>query len=376
MSSTHPTRERSPAITARVGVLGGGQLGRMLALAGHPLGVDLLCVDPSPTAPAAAIARHVAREHADPEALAMLAECDVVTYEFENVPVTVAEALARRTRVSPPPEALRVAQDRLLEKECFRALGIPTPDFAAVDSQSELEAGCAALGFPAVLKTRRLGYDGKGQRVLRSRGDLDGAWAALGGVPCILEQFVAFERELSLLVVRGRDGSTVHYPLVENEHQGGILRVTRAPASGVTPALQARAADYGSRLCHRLDYVGVLALELFEVGGELVANEMAPRVHNSGHFTIEGARTSQFENHLRAILGLPLGSPEVPEPCAMLNCVGVLPEVRAVLAVPGAHLHLYGKAPRAGRKVGHVTVTGEHQLAERIAQLRALPGVG
>jgi len=376
VSSTRPIRERNPATTAVVGVLGGGQLGRMLALAGHPLGVELVCVDPSADAPAAAVARHVTRDYADPEALAALASCAVVTYEFESVPVSAAEALAEKTRVSPPPEALRVAQDRLLEKQCFRALGIPTPDFAAVGSRAELEAGCEALGFPAVLKTRRLGYDGKGQRVLRSRKELDDAWTALGGVPCILERFVPFERELSLLVVRGQDGSTVHYPLVENEHEGGILRVTRAPAPGLTPSLQARAAEYGSRLCARLAYVGVLALELFEAGGELLANEMAPRVHNSGHFTIEGARTSQFENHLRAILGLPLGSPEVPEPCAMLNCVGALPDPHAVLSVPGAHLHLYGKAPRAGRKVGHITVTGEQALAERLERLRALPGVG
>jgi 5-(carboxyamino)imidazole ribonucleotide synthase len=292
------------------------------------------------------------------------------------VPVAAAEALEQRVRVSPPSRALRVAQDRLQEKRCFRALGIATPEFEPVDSERELISACERLGYPSVLKTRRLGYDGKGQRVLSARADLHAAWSALGSVPLILERFVHFERELSLLGVRGRDGSTAFYPLVENQHRDGILRLTRAPARNLNPALQERGESYVRSLFDRLDYVGVLALELFERGGELLANEFAPRVHNSGHFTIEGAVTSQFENHLRAVLGWPLGSTQVASACAMLNCVGVMPDAEAVLRVPGAHLHCYGKSPRAGRKLGHVTLTGERDLESRIAELCRLPGVG
>jgi 5-(carboxyamino)imidazole ribonucleotide synthase len=236
----------------------------------------------------------------------------------------------------------------------------------------------AELGLPAVLKTRRLGYDGKGQRVLRLSSDLDGAFRDIGGVPLLLEGFVEFERELSLLGVRGRKGEIAFYPLVENQHRDGILRVTWAPARNITPALQATAEGYVRKLLERLDYVGVLAVEFFVREGALYANEMAPRVHNSGHFSIEGARVSQFENHLRAVLGLPLGATEVPEPCAMLNLVGELPKREAVLAIPGAHLHLYDKAPRPQRKVGHITVRAPNQteLEARVSALSALPGAG
>jgi 5-(carboxyamino)imidazole ribonucleotide synthase len=299
----------------------------------------------------------------------------VVTYEFESVPVAATERLESRVRVAPPPEALRVAQDRLSEKQCFRALGIPTADFAEVNTERELYEACERLGYPCVLKTRRLGYDGKGQRRLGSAGDVGEAWASLGQLPLILERFVRFERELSLIAARGRDGQTAFYPLVENLHRDGILRLTRAPAAG-SAALQQRAEGYVRALFERLGYVGVLALELFDSQGELVANEFAPRVHNSGHFTIEGARTSQFENHLRAVLGWPLGSTEVVEPCAMLNCIGVMPDPTQVLRVFGTHLHDYGKAPRAGRKLGHITVCGQHELEQRLAELSALPGVG
>ncbi len=357
-----------------LGVLGAGQLGRMLALAGAPMNLRLRLLDPSPLAPVAGLGELLTASYEDEAALARLAECPVVTYEFESVPVAAARRLAERTQVYPPPEALEVAQDRLLEKTRFQQLGIPTPAFQAVDSLAELEAAVSQLGLPAVLKTRRLGYDGKGQVVLQHASQCAAAFAALGGVPLLLEQFMPFQRELSLLAVRSTSGETRCYPLVDNQHEGGILRCSRAPASGLTPALEQQALGYAERLLGSLRYVGVLALELFDVQGTLYANEIAPRVHNSGHWTIEGARTSQFENHLRAVLGLPLGDTATLGPCAMLNAVGGLPGAAAVLAVPDAHLHDYAKAPRRGRKVGHVTVRAPDAatLDARLAQLEPL----
>jgi 5-(carboxyamino)imidazole ribonucleotide synthase len=329
-----------------------------------------------PNAPGGQIAEQIVADYDDAEAHVRLAECDVITYEFESVPEAAARKLAALALVLPPPTALATAQDRLSEKRCFQKLGVPTAPFAPVASLPELERAVADIGLPAVLKTRRLGYDGKGQFVLRRPEDVALAWAELGGVSLLLEGFVRFERELSLLGVRGKDGSTVFYPLVENHHRDGILRVTWAPAPNVPPELQARAEHYSQLLLDKLGYVGVLALELFELGGDLYANEMAPRVHNSGHFSIEGAETSQFENHLRAVLGLPLGATAVREPCAMLNLVGALPQPESVLEVPGAHLHFYGKAPRPGRKVGHITVTAptRTELEARVARLSTLPG--
>lgn len=359
----------------RVGILGAGQLGRMLALAGYPLDVRCVLLDPTPDSPASHVAEQVVAEYGDPAGLARLAECDVVTYEFESVPAEAATWLASHSRVFPPPKALEVAQDRVREKSCFRALGITTPEFAAVSSLAELKAAVARIGLPAVLKTRTLGYDGKGQCVLRSDADLEPAFAKLGDVPLILEAFVAFDRELSLLAVRGANGATAYYSLVHNEHRHGILHLSLAPAAGVDSALQRRAESYADRLLDELDYVGVLALELFEKSGELLANEIAPRVHNSGHWTIEGAETSQFENHLRAILGLPLGATHPRGHAAMLNLVGAIPDPKDVLAVPGAHLHLYGKEPRPSRKVGHVTLccNSAEERCERIdALLRVL----
>jgi 5-(carboxyamino)imidazole ribonucleotide synthase len=358
-------------------VLGAGQLGRMLALAGIPLGCSFVFVDPSAGAPAGVVGKQLVCEYTDPVGQAALAACDVVTYEFESVPVEAAEALAAHVPVFPPPKALRVAQDRFLEKSCFRELGIGSAPFEAVDNPAELARALEKVGMPAVLKTRRLGYDGKGQFVLRHETDVKAAWAAVGGAPSILEGFVRFERELSLLSVRSRDGQTVFYPLVENHHEQGILRKTVAPAARVSDRLQRAAEGYAARILERLDYVGVLALELFQVGETLLANEIAPRVHNSGHFSIEGSRTSQFENHLRAILGLPLGDPAALGPSCMLNLVGTLPSSAEVLAIPDAHLHLYGKSPRPGRKVGHITVRAatESELEARVSALLALPGL-
>jgi 5-(carboxyamino)imidazole ribonucleotide synthase len=357
-----------------IGVLGGGQLGRMLALAGYPLGHGFVFLDPAPEA-LLGIGTHVVAPPDDARALAELASrVDLVTYEFENVPVAAARTLAARLPVYPSPEALEVSQDRFLEKTLFTRLGIPTAPFVAVDSREALDRAVTEIGLPSVLKTRRLGYDGKGQAVLRQPGDADGAWASLGGAPCILEGFVRFARELSVLAVRGRDCVTLCYPLVENRHQGGILRRSLAPAPGTPPVLSADAERLVRVLLEHLGYVGVLALELFEVEGRLLANEMAPRVHNSGHWTIEGAETSQFENHVRAVTGAPLGSTAPIGCAAMLNLIGRWPDPSAILAVPGAHLHLYGKAPRPGRKTGHVTVRGDDPLVlrERVATLERL----
>lgn len=349
----------------------------MLALAGVPLGCSFVFIDPTEQSPAAALGEQIVCNYTDPIGQAALAECSVVTYEFESVPALAVETLATRVPVFPPPKALAVAQDRWLEKSCFRQLGIATAPFEAVDSEADLAAAVAKLGCPAVLKTRRLGYDGKGQFVLRSAEDVSTAWAHVGRAPSILEGFVRFERELSLLAVRGKQGEVAFYPLVENHHRDGILRKTVSPAPQLSAELQQSAEAHATRLLTHLDYVGVLALELFQVGSTLVANEIAPRVHNSGHFSSEGSRTSQFENHLRAILGWPLGDPSALGPSCMLNLVGSLPDSASVLAVPDAHLHLYGKSPRPGRKVGHITVraANETELAERVHALLAIPGV-
>jgi 5-(carboxyamino)imidazole ribonucleotide synthase len=315
---------------ATVGVIGGGQLGRMLALAGIPLGLTFRFLDPSADAPAGEVGELLVGAYDDPGLLDRLADgADAVTYEFENVPVEAA----RRVGAIPGAAALEASQDRLVEKQLFRRLGIPT---TRIDDEVET--------FPALLKSRRLGYDGKGQRLVET-------WEG-PGPDHVLEERVSFTRELSLLAVRGRDGDTRFWPLVENVHERGILRTSRAPAAD---APQAQAEEYACSLLDALGYVGVLALELFDVGGLLVANEFAPRVHNTGHWTIEGAVTSQFENHLRAVLGLPLGS-TASRPSLLLNLIGSVPSSEDVLRIPGAHLHLYGKEPRPGRKLGHVTL--------------------
>jgi 5-(carboxyamino)imidazole ribonucleotide synthase len=306
---------------------------------------------------------------------AVAQDAAVVTYEWEGVPADAARFLAADRPVRPGARSLEVAQDRLREKETFRRLGIATPAFAAVDDRAGLDLAVAEVGgLPAVLKTRRGGYDGKGQAVLRSPADVDSAWGALGGSPLILETLVPFDRELSVLAVRGLDGTVACWPLVENRHEGGILRVSRAPAPGLDPALQARGEELAARLLTDLGHVGVLAVELFDVGGELLANELAPRVHNSGHWTIEGAVTSQFENHLRAVLGWPLGSTAPRGAGAMVNCIGTMPSPEEVLAIPGTHLHDYGKPPRPGRKLGHVTVlaSNDDELSARLEALLPL----
>ncbi|HET9728976.1 MAG TPA: 5-(carboxyamino)imidazole ribonucleotide synthase [Acidimicrobiia bacterium] len=348
----------------KVAVLGGGQLGRMLALGGIPLGCSFSFLDPSPDATAAAVGDLMVGELADVDAARRAAKgADVVTYEWEGVPATTAVALQELAPVHPTPAALDIAQDRLIEKQTLNNLGVATAPFRAVDSRPELDAAADALGLPAVLKTRRGGYDGKGQAVLREHADFDAAWAALCGIPLILEGFVAFDRELSIIAVRAHDGELRAWPVVENVHRDGILRVTTAPAPGFDDALQARAVAAIEPLLTSLDYVGVCCVELFQLGGELLANEIAPRVHNSGHWTIEGAQTSQFENHVRAVTGMPLGDTSARFPCVMVNCIGALPDRDAVLSIPGTHFHDYGKAPRPGRKVGHVTITAADERA-------------
>lgn len=355
-----------------IGILGGGQLGYMLALAGYPLGLHFRFLDPSPEAPVGRIAHRVTSEYVDESALEKFAHgLEVVTYEFENVPVEAARFLAERVPVYPPAEALEDAQDRLREKTLFRRLGIPTTDFAAVSNRGEFDRAVKEIGIPSILKTTRLGYDGKGQSLLRTKEDVESVRRELPAVPLILEKFVPFTRELSILGVRSVNGETAFYPLIENHHRDGILRLSLAPAPDLSPALQRGAEEAARSVLETLNYAGVLCIEFFEVGGKLLANEMAPRVHNSGHWSIEGSVTSQFENHLRGILGLPLGSTAAIGHSAMFNLIGELPEPASVLKVPNAHLHLYGKVARAGRKLGHVTTRAEtfEKLQQRLKDL-------
>jgi len=355
-----------------IGILGGGQLGYMLALAGYPLGLHFRFLDPSPEAPVGRIAARVSVPFDDRKALEKFASgLELVTYEFENVPVESARYLEKFVPVLPSPAALEVAQDRLTEKQLFQKLGIPTTEYIAPKIGEELELPLKKLGYPVIIKTRRLGYDGKGQWILRTPDGLAEAREELPKVPLILEKFVPFTRELSVLAARSRGGEVAIYPLVENHHRGGILRLSLSPAPGLDAATQRAAEEAARSVLEELKYVGVLAIEFFEQDGRLLANEMAPRVHNSGHWTIEGAVTSQFENHLRAVVGLPLGSTASMGCSAMVNLIGELPETADVLRVVGAHLHLYGKTPRAGRKLGHVTVRAAswEGLTGRLAEL-------
>lgn len=350
-----------------VGILGGGQLARMMVLAGAPLGLRFELYDPAADACSGPLAPLTVGAFDDRQALAdFAAKVDVVTFDFENVPADSAQFLADRVPVYPPPAALAVAQDRLSEKTLFQQLGIPLPAFADIRSRDELAAKAAEFGLPCILKTRRLGYDGKGQFRLRSEADIDAAWDALGAqverTGLILEGFVAFQREVSVVAVRGRDGSFEAWPVTGNWHVDGVLSASVAPAV-LSDAEQQAAIGYARRVAEHLQYVGVFALELFCRDGELLANEMAPRVHNSGHWTIEGSETSQFENHLRAVLGLPLGSTRMLGHVCMLNWLGAMPDSAPVLAQASGHWHDYGKEPREGRKVGHATLRDDDAAA-------------
>ncbi|MEO1881593.1 MAG: 5-(carboxyamino)imidazole ribonucleotide synthase [Methylococcales bacterium] len=341
----------------KIGILGGGQLARMLALSGYPLGLEFIILDPSKDAGATRLGKHLHGQYDDPALLAELAEeADVITYEFENVPAEVAEFLAEHTQVYPAPNALCIAQDRLEEKNFFHQLNIPTADFATVNCLEDLQQAMTSIAYPAILKSRRMGYDGKGQIVLKSSGQLAQAWDAMQGAPSIVESFVPFQREISIIAARRASGEIVFYPLSENIHQQGILRVSECCKND---ALQHQAEDVVVRVLNALDYVGIIALELFDVNGKLFANEFAPRVHNSGHWTIEGAETSQFENHLRAILDLPLGSTKARGHTGMVNFIGGVASTERVLEIPHAHIHLYDKDPRKGRKVAHATIRSD-----------------
>jgi 5-(carboxyamino)imidazole ribonucleotide synthase len=360
-----------------LGIVGGGQLGRMLALAALPLDVRCVTLDPGVDTSASQVAPSIVGPYDDHEALARLAaQVDVITYEFENVPVEAARFVQERVPVFPPPSALEASQDRIAEKALFDAVELPVPPYAAVDSLAMLEGALGTIGVPAVLKTRRLGYDGKGQAVIRDPLRAEDAWRSIGGMPAIVEGFVGFDRELSIVAARGRDGAFASYPLVENVHREGILRLTRAPAPGVTRELEATAEAHARSVMDELGYVGVLAIELFQVGETLLGNEFAPRVHNTGHWTIEGAETSQFEQHVRAVCGLPLGPTTIRGLSAMVNLIGDVPPTDAVAAIPGAHLHLYGKSPRPGRKLGHVTVRADDPETSARALERVLTLVG
>ncbi len=354
-----------------IGILGGGQLARMLALAGAPLGQRFLIVDNADNACAGQVAPLLRADYRDFKALEEFAKrIDVATFDFENIPADTAHWLTEHTNVFPNPRALAVAQDRLLEKQLFQDLKLETPAFAAVDSKEDLHQAITKIGFPSVLKTRRLGYDGKGQQRLSKVEDIASAFENLGGVPLILEAWVPFEREISVIAVRSREGEFRIYPLTQNWHAQGILSASLAPAPNAE-RLHDTAFNYAQAIGQRLDYVGVFALELFLYQGRLLGNEIAPRVHNSGHWTIEGTSCSQFENHLRAVLGLPLGNTDALGISVMLNWIGALPDARAILMEPGAHWHDYGKSPRVGRKVGHATVCGT-QASEIAARLRRI----
>ncbi|WP_347986256.1 5-(carboxyamino)imidazole ribonucleotide synthase [Methylomonas sp. AM2-LC] len=356
----------------KIGILGGGQLARMLALAGYPLGLQFIVIDPDSHAGAAALSQHLQGAYDDPSLLSQLAaEADVVTYEFENVPAHVAEYLSSHTTVYPPANALAVAQDRLLEKNFFQQLNIGTAPYAAVDSLADLQQAMKQIGYPAILKSRRMGYDGKGQVIIQSAEELATAFESMQGADAIVEGFVNFKREVSIIAARNPSGQIVYYPLSENRHKGGILRVAECKSGD---PLQTNAEAYVRALLEKLEYVGVIALELFDVNGSLLANEFAPRVHNSGHWTIEGAETSQFENHIRAILDLPLGATTARGHAAMVNFIGGLAETRQLLNLTDCHLHLYDKTPRKGRKVAHATIRSDNEavFTESMQQLVAI----
>jgi len=345
----------------KVGILGGGQLARMLAQAGLPLGLEFVVVDPKLDACAAPLGRFVQADYADAGALDELAGCDVVTCDFENVPAGALQVLADRVAVRPSAAALAASQDRLVEKNRFAALGLDTADYAEVNARTDLVAAIERIGFPAVVKTRRMGYDGKGQMVLRDAEDLELAWQRLGEHALIVEQWVDFDFECAITAVRAADGEMRFWPLSRTWHRDGILRL--AACAPVEAALQRGAEARVRKLAEDLEYVGCLTLELFARGSCLLANEFAPRVHNSAHWTIEGAACSQFENHLRAVCGWPPGDTGARGVSVMINFIGDLPGPRQWLGVPGLHWHDYAKAARAGRKVGHATLNAPDPVA-------------
>jgi 5-(carboxyamino)imidazole ribonucleotide synthase len=350
-----------------IGILGGGQLGRMLAMAAARLGLRCQVFSPDPDSPAFDVVLHATcAEYADVEALELFAnDVDVITYEFENVPAAAAMVLDARRPVLPERKILETTQDRLAEKDFVTRLGIDTADYADVSSAATLRSAMARIGLPAVLKTRRFGYDGKGQAIIRDGDDPDRVWADLGTRSAILEAFIPFEREISVIAARSADGHVECFDVTENEHRDHILKTSRAPAD-ISGALAAEARGIAEKIAGALNYVGVLAVEMFVVAGadgpSVLVNEIAPRVHNSGHWTLDGASISQFEQHVRAIAGWPLGKPVRHGQVTMTNLIGdEIIDYERWLTVPGATVHLYGKgAPRPGRKMGHITEVSPH----------------
>ena len=367
--------ENEPADKPCIGVLGGGQLGRMMGLAGIPLGLKFVFLDPSPVACASETGKMLQAEFSDIHAAKQLASLvDVATFDFENVPQNTAQVFAECKPLYPPPEALGACQDRMTEKGILSGLGIAVADHHAVSGRTDLLDGLDRLGYPAILKTRRLGYDGKGQVVIRDQEDLERAWQSLGEHDLVLETLVNFDSECSLVAVRGTDGDTRFWPLTQNVHNNGILALSLA--GHLEHGLQQKAQNIMQRLLDHFDYVGVLTLEFFVVSGELLVNEIAPRVHNSGHWTIDGAETSQFENHLRAITGMPLGGTQAKSEALMFNWIGKLPDRQQLLAVNGLHWHDYGKTARPGRKIGHATLVADswQELSASARNIAAISG--
>jgi len=366
--------------TSRLGIIGAGQLGRMMALAAYPLGIECRFLDTQAEAPGGQIAPlRVAALDDETELTALAQEVDVLTFDIENVSIAALEAVSAIVPVRPAPAIVAKAQDRLSEKRMFESLDIPTVAYFAISEANDLSLAATELGWPIVLKARRLGYDGRGQRTANSLDELHAAWEALGSRPAIAEAWIDFDCEVSLIGVRGagqsngaQDRPISFYPLSENRHRDGMLEASIAPF--VNDALQAQAQHWMTAMMREHDYLGVLTIEFFVTHDGLVANEIAPRVHNSGHWTIEGAETSQFENHVRAILGLPLGSTRTRSTALMRNLIGSVPPRDRLLAIDGLHLHDYGKAPRPGRKVGHCTLLAADRSAA-IARLSELESV-
>ncbi len=357
----------------KLGILGNGQLARMIALAGYPLNVHCVFLDPTSDGCASTLGESIVAPYDDPKGLSQLAQiADYITFEFENVPGQTLEYLSQQMPVHPPAKALLITQDRLGEKQMFNNKGIETAPFAQIDNLTDLQKAIDNIGMPGILKTRRLGYDGKGQAIIRQPSELKDAWQSIGAVPATYEGFVAYNREVSIIAVRAQNGEVRFYPLVENIHRNGILSVSTAQ---INDPAQQQAEEIAHKVLDSFsDYVGILVIEFFQVGDKLLVNEFAPRVHNSGHWTIEGAATSQFENHLRAVTGMPLGDTNAICPSAMINIIGKVPNTHEILKVPGAHLHLYDKEARAKRKIGHITVCANNAeaLSTRIGRINSI----
>ena len=358
----------------KVGVLGAGQLGRMLAIAAYPLGHQVAFTANSKDEPAALLGKTFISGNKQDAITQLTNTSEVITYESENIDVAIVKEISKKTPVYPGEKSLFITQHRGREKAIFDQLGIPCAPYQIVNSLAELRTAVEKIGLPAILKTATEGYDGKGQFVIRSNDQIEKSWQNMDGVEAILEGFINFKRELSLIAVRGIDDSHKYYPLVENTHHNGILRLTIAPAESISAKVQKQAEHYMQTLLDEMDHVGILTIELFETTTGLVVNEMAPRVHNSGHWSIEGARTSQFENHVRAITGSPLGETTcLQQYCAMINIIGKHGPIDKALELSNTHLHLYGKKERKGRKLGHITITANtlNELKTTLSALEA-----